>query len=113
MNATHRLFEEPGSEIVQTSAPRQPFVSRTRRLEINVRDTGLGQLLAEVLGAGALHRADPQEEDFDLLIERGSIREHTVIGRLRVECAPTAARAAAEAADVGELIEVRQGGQER
>jgi hypothetical protein len=56
-----RSFEKPWNEIVQTAAPRQPLVGRAGRLEIHVLDTGLGQPLAKVLGAGAFQRADSQE----------------------------------------------------
>ena len=35
-------FEQPGREIVETPAPGQPLVGRTRRLEIDVLDPGLG-----------------------------------------------------------------------
>jgi hypothetical protein len=80
-------------------------MGRTRRLEIGVLDPGLGQLLAEILRARAFHRADSQEKDLYLLIERVGARKYTVVGGLRIESAPAAA-AAAEAAELGELIGV-------
>lgn len=74
-----RAFKGQWSEIDQTPAPRQPFAGNARRFEIDVVDAGLGQLIAEVFGAGALHGADSQEEDFNLLVERVRVREHAII----------------------------------
>src|ERR1035437_8308484 len=96
------LFEERWSEIIQTPAPLQPLMGRTRRLEIEVLDPGLGQLFAEILRARAFHGADSQEKDLHLLIERVGVRKCTVVGGLRIESAP----AAAAAAEVSELIGV-------
>src|SRR6185295_13128747 len=106
------LFEEPWGEIVQTPAPRQPLVGRTRRLEIEVLDPGLGQLFAEILRARAFHGADSQEKDLHFLIKCVGVRKYTVVGGLRIESAPAAA-AAAEAAKVGELIRIGEDRQER
>ena len=80
-------------------------MGRTRRLEIDVLDPGLGQLFAEILCTRTFHGADPQEKDLHLLIKQVGVRKHTVAGGLRIESAPAAA-AAAEAAEVGELIRV-------
>src|SRR6202142_107117 len=88
------LFEEPRSEIVHTPAPRQPLVSRAGRLEIDILDAGLGQLIAEVLRTGAFHGADSQEEDLDPLVERVCFRKHPVVGRLRIERTPDGGAAA-------------------
>jgi len=44
------------------------------RLEINVLDTGLGQLVAEILCPGAFRGTDSQEEELDLRIKRGRIK---------------------------------------
>src|SRR5450759_5850986 len=87
-------------------------MGRTRRLEIEVLDPGLGQLFAEILRARALHGAYSQEKDLHLLIERVGVRKCTVVGGLRIESAPAAA-AAAEAAEVSELIGVGEDRQER
>src|SRR6185369_9728261 len=106
------LFEEPWGEIVQTPAPRQPLVGRTRRLEIEVLDAGLGQLFAEILRARAFDGADSQEKDLHFLIERVGIGEYTVVGGLRIESAAAAA-AAAEATEVSELIGVGEDREKR
>ena len=68
--------------------------------------------VAERLRARALLGPDAQEEHLDLLVERRRVGEDAAVGGLRIEAAAAAA-AAAEAADVGELVEVRQGGRER
>ena len=106
------LFEKTWSEIVQTPAPRQPLVGRARRLEEDVLDSGLGQLFAEILRAGAFHGADSQEKDLHLLIEGIGVRKYAVVRGLRIESSPASA-AAAEAAEVGELIRVGEDRQER
>ena len=77
------LIKNPGSEVIRTPVPRQPLVSRARRFEINVLYSGLGQLIAEVPGAGAFHRTDSQKEDFDLLIKCGRVGKHAVVVGLR------------------------------
>src|ERR1017187_7467388 len=105
------LPEEPRREIVQTSAPCQPLMGGTRRLEVHVVDAGLRQRLTESLRTSPFHGTYAQEEHLDLLVECGRIREHAVAGGLRIESAPAAA-AAAEAADVGELVEIGERGRE-
>ena len=106
------LFEKAWSEIVQTPAPRQPLVGRTRRLEIGVFDPGLGQLFAETLRARTFHRTDSQEKDLYFLIECVGVCKYTVVGGLRIKSAPAAA-AAAESADVSELVQVGERGRKR
>src|SRR5689334_1364081 len=74
-----RSLEEPGSEIVEAPPPRQPFMGRAGRLEVDVLDSDLRQLLTEVLCPGPFHRADPEEENFHLLVEGVGIGEDAVV----------------------------------
>src|SRR5262245_57837606 len=70
------LLKQPWREVVQTPAPRQPFMRRSRRLEINVVDPGLGEFFTEILGARALDRPDSQEQHLHLFIECRGIGKH-------------------------------------
>src|SRR5436305_12012874 len=79
------LPEQPWSEIVQAPAPRQPFVRGTRRFEIHVVNSRVGERVTKILGPGTLHRPDSQEQNFHLLVERAGIREHAIARRLRIE----------------------------
>src|SRR5690348_155043 len=102
------LLEQPRREVREGAAPRQPFVRRARRLEIDVVDAGLRELVAEVLDARSFDRSGADEHQLDLFIERGGIGEGPAARRLRIEGAASAEpRAiAAEAAEVAELVEV-------
>src|SRR5690349_15091682 len=92
-------FEKPRSKVVRTPAPGQPVVGGSGRFEVNVLDSRLGGGFAEVLSARAFHRADPQKHDLYLLIKRGGIGEHSVIGGLGIETA-AAPGASAEPAEI-------------
>src|SRR6185312_1523074 len=98
--------------IVQTTPPREPFMCRSRRFEIYVVDSRPGQLLAEVLCVGALDRPNPKEENLHLLVEGGGVGENAAVGGFWIESRATAARSA-ETAEIRELVEIRQYGQER
>ena len=88
-------------------------MGRARRFKVDILNAGLGQLIAEIFGIGTFHRTNSQEQDLDLVIERGGIRKHSVIGCLRIECAPKAAGASAESAYIGEFVEVWESRHER
>ena len=62
-------MEEPRSEVLDGSAPTEPFVRGARRLKVHVVDAGLGEHLAELLHARPFHRAGRQEQHFHLCIE--------------------------------------------
>ena len=100
-----------GAKSFRARRQRQPLVRRSRRFEVDVVDAGLRQRVAEGLGAGPFGRADAEEQHLDLRVECRGIGERAAADRLRVGCvvaAPEAAAVPAEAADVGELVEVRQ-----
>src|SRR5687767_13422219 len=77
-------------ELLETAPPRQPFVRRPRRLVIDVLDPCLGELFAERLGAGPFRRADAEEQDLYLLVERRGIGKDAAVGDLRIEPAAAA-----------------------
>src|SRR6185503_19030392 len=87
-------------------------MGRTGRFKVYVLNARFGQLLAEVLGVGSFDRSDTQEQKLHFLVERGGIREHASTRGLGVE-SRTAAAAAAESSQVGELVQVGKHGQER
>ena len=70
-------------------------------------NTGRRQLLAEVLRTWAFDRADTEEEHLHLLIERCRVSKDAVMGGLKIE-STAAAAAAAEPAEVRELVKVRE-----
>jgi len=108
--ANHR--NKRGASFLKTPAPRQPLVRGAGRLVIDILDACLRELFAERLRSRPFRRPYAEEEDLDLLVEGGCIGEHAVARGLRVESA-AAATTPAEAADVGEFVEIRQRRAER
>ena len=109
--------EQERGELVQAAAPRQPLVRRAGRLVVDVLDPGLLERLVIVLDAlvhPPLGRADAQPEDAHPPVERVRVRHDAAVGRLRVEGgAAEAAAAPAEAAEVGEQVEMLERDLER
>src|ERR1017187_8173709 len=90
------LSEEPRGEIIQASPPRQPFMGRAGRLEVDVVDSSFRQRVAEILRPLSFGGADAQEQHLHLLVERGWIRERPAAGGFRVEAPAPAAAARSE-----------------
>src|ERR1035437_736750 len=96
--------KQPRSEILQVVAPRLPFVGE-RALEKYVRNPRLFQrfvpcLVGLVRSRLGNARAYPQQ--LDLLAECRRIRQHAIVGRLRIG----RAHAAAERPDIRELVQM-------
>src|SRR5689334_5630442 len=106
--AGRSLLEQPGREIVETAAPRQPLMRRAGRLEIYVVNSGVRQLLAEVLCPGPFHGPDSEEQDLHFLVELVRIGERAPAGRFRIEGPSATAAASAETAEIREFYQVFQ-----
>src|SRR5678815_3539637 len=76
------LSEKARGEVIQTTTPREPFVSRAGRLVIHVLDSRIGQLFAELFRAGAFGGSDAEEQDFHLLIDRTGICKYAIVSSL-------------------------------
>ena len=103
--AAPRLSKQSRSKISKSTPPRQPFVGRIGRLEVNILDPGLCQGFAELFHSRAFDRSRGQIKQFDFAVEGCRIGERAAADGLDVEGAPAEATAiAAEAAQVGKLF---------
>lgn len=93
------------NELIQASAPGEPFMGGARRLIVVGIDAHLVEVVHHFLGAKHLVHAlgtAAHQEVVNLLVECLRIGEHTVIGSIQVETED----GTTEGSDVRELVEV-------
>src|SRR3954463_14955625 len=109
---TGDLPEKSGSEIIEATAPGEPFVGRTRRLEVDIVDARFGERFAELLRIRTFDRSDSNEKNLYLFVEGCRVCKNAVTRRLRIKSSSRSA-AAAEASKICEFIKVAEHSLER